>query len=609
MFHLRKLIFCASITASLWGCGDDTDNGDNDTDGTSGSSGSSSTAGSGNKAGSGGKAGSPSTGGTSSAAGETSSAGEATGGSDVSGGSGGSSGSSGSGGSDTNPGGAGEPGQAGEGGAGGEGNPVSPFPKFPAAIALSGCSGVGPICTATQDEGQLALKCGTRAFTGTITENGDYTLTGAAVTSGTTTTNTTCTGNVRPSGVVGTCENTVSPPPSSGSATTTCALAVNAKPLPGISCIELPSEFSNFQFDTTDLGECKLVQNNCNFQANCAQGVVVGTATATGANFSYTLTAKAAAAAPEGGTPAFLQGAQISHPCVTTLAGDALQGSCSAGAYSARGATSLPATSVYDFEAVASKPVPVCSAIGPFTEDLFVLDSCAILKEGEGNEPGLGEPICAFQQNGCIWKVSCMTDPAAPVVFSGKLTPGQTQATWNLNTGTPCEASFDANGNMAGKCTVPGAPACLLKSKAPSPAVGCPQLSSNFTSRGCGNDSDGIPLECRLSLQNGCDFAAICDFSVSRFPDSIFSGKSSTVAGVDYLKFPGLGGRSCSVQRATEAEYSNPANCRVEGEWYGDCLTASGNGCANSFQCVADANGNYPSPFSNIRRGLRLFFD
>lgn len=599
MFDLRKVIFCASITAALWGCGDDNDD-NNPSDGTSGSSGSSS-AGTSSKGGSNSQAGTSSKGGSTSTAGDTGNAGEPTGG------------TAGSGGSDPAPGGAGGEPSEGEGGAGGEpGEPVSKFPKFPAAIALSGCSGVGPICSVVQNEGQLNLQCGTRTFTGAILENGNYTLTGAPLTSGTTTvttTNTTCTGNVRPSGVIGTCENTVTPPPAGGTGVTQCTLTANSNPLPGISCIELPSSFSSFQFDTTDIGECKLIQNNCAFQATCENGVVVGTATATGATFNYTLKAKANAAAPEGVTPTFLKDANVNHACTTTSSGDALQGSCTAGAYSARGATPIPATSVYDFEAVASTPVAACSAIGPFVEDLFVLDSCEILKEGEDNVPGIGEPICAFQQNGCIWKVTCITDPAAPLVFGGKLAPGQTKVDWKLATGTPCEATFDANGNLSGSCTVPGQAACNLKSKAPSPAVGCPQLGTSFTSRGCGNDSDGIPLDCRLSLQNGCNFAAICDFNVGRFPDSIFAGKTSTEGGVDYMKFPGLSGRSCTVQRATEAEYSDPTKCRAEGEWYGDCLTATGGGCANTFQCVADANGAYPSPFSNIRRGLRLFFD
>jgi hypothetical protein len=386
-------------------------------------------------------------------------------------------------------------------------------------------------------------------------------------------------------------------------------LTANTNPLPGISCIELPGDFSSFQFDTTDIGECKVIQNNCAFQATCESGVVVGTATATGATFNYTLKAKANAAAPENGTPAFLKDANVSHSCSTTLSGDALQGTCSAGAYGPRGATPIPATSVYAFEAVTSTPVAVCSAIGPFTEDLFVLDSCEILKEGENGAPGIGEPICAFQQNGCIWKVTCITDPTKPLVFSGKLTPGQTKVNWNLGTGTPCEAGFDANGNLTGQCTVPGEAACNIKSKAAAPAAGCPQLGTSFTSRGCGNDADGSPLDCRLSLQHGCEFAAICDFTETRFPDSIFAGRASTEGGVDYMKFPGLGGRSCSVQRATAEEVANPATCRAAGEWYGDCLTATGGGCANSFQCVADANGNYPSPFSNVRRGLRVFFD
>jgi len=602
IWHPRRVIGLSIVAAALWACSDDDSVGTSPDGSAAGKGGGTSTAGQGSStagkastAGSSGKSGSGTVddggeGGVGPGPGPIDDGGEAGQGPGPVGGSGGSSG--------------------GNGGGGGTG-PVSPYPKFPAALALTGCSAVGPICSVSQNEDKLTLACGTRAFTGTIKENGDYTLTGAPVTSGTTTvttTNTTCTGKLSATGVAGTCDNTVSPPPASGSATTTCTLAVNSSPLPGLSCIELPSKFSNFEFDTKDLGECSLIQNNCAFQATCKEGVVTGTATKTGATFNYTLTAKAAAAAPAGTTPTFAQGALVSHACATTLAGDALQGSCSAGAYSARGATPIPATSVYDFEARASAPVPMCSAVGPFTEHLFVLDSCSALKNAQGTTPGLGEPICSFQQNGCVWKVTCTGDPASPLVFQGKLTPGQTSASWKLPTGVPCEATFDAKGNLTGKCTVPGQATCALASKAPAPAVGCPQLGTNFVSRGCGNDSDGIPLGCRKTLQNGCNFAAICDFNATRFPDSVFAGKTSTESGVDYMKFPGLGGRSCTVQRATAAEVADPANCRGAGEWYGDCLTATGGKCQNSFQCVADANGNYPAPESNIARGLRIWF-
>lgn len=595
IWHPRRVLGLSLVAAALWACSDDNDGGVGSNEPTAGKGGGSSSAGQGSatagKAGSSGSVGS-------SGAGPIDDGGE--------GGVGGVSGPIDDDGGEAGQG----PVPVGGNGGGGGSAPVSPYPTFPTALALSGCSGVGPICSVTQTEEKLTLACGTRAFTGTIKENGDYTLTGAPVTSGTTTvttTNTVCSGKVSAAGVTGTCDNTVSPPPASGSATTTCTLAVNSSPLPGLSCLELPSKFSNFEFDSKDLGECSLIQNNCSFQATCKQGVVTGSATKTGATFNYTLAAKAAAAAPEGGTPTFVKDALVSHACTTELTGSTLQGSCSAGAY--RGTTPIPATSVYDFEAKATAAVPVCGALGPFSEHLFVLDSCAALKNGQGQTPGFGEPICSFQQNGCVWKVTCTADPASPLVFSGKLSPGQNSASWKLPTGAPCEATFDSKGNLNGKCTVPGQATCALSSKAPAPAVGCPQLGTNFISRGCGNDADGIPLSCRQTLQHGCDFAAICDFNATRFPDTVFAGKTSTVDGVDYMKFPGLSGRSCSVQRATPAEIENPANCRGAGEWYGDCLTPTGGSCANSFQCVADANGNYPAPSSNVRRGLRIWFE
>ena len=608
----RRLIWLAFAAAPLWACGDDSDPGDGGAG--AGKGGGAGVAGGTNNGGkqtaSGGEGGEPSIiidGGEGGVPGP---------GPEPTAGVGGDPGSEGGfGGSGGNP----EPETAGAGGEPGVPGPV--YPQFPSVLSVTGCTGVGPLCSVTQVEGEITANCGVRRFTGEVEEDGDFTLVGDNVTAANgTVTATTCAGQVRASGVTATtCSNTVTP--SGGTPSTTqCTLAVDPLIAPGISCLALPKKFDNLVFApkapltgaSITLGAGDVIQDGCNFQATFPNNVVItGTASKTGISFTRSLAALADAQTPNATeqnpspVPAFLKDAVVNHSCTAAINGTSVTGECTAGNVGG-GANAKPATSLYTLASPASGLPGSCSAIGPFTEELFVLDSCTILKNGEGNVPGIGEPICAFQQNGCSWQVSCGPN----LVFGGVLEPGQTKATWQLQTGTPCEASFDASGKLVGSCTVPGQAACNLSSKSPAPAVGCPQLpTTNFFSHGCGNDTDGRPLDCRLTLQHGCDFAAICDFNATRFPDYVFAGKTSTENGIDYMKFPGLSGRQCTVQRATAAELEDEAQCRAPGEWYGDCLTPAGQGCANTFQCVASEEGAYPSPFSNIRRGLRIWFE
>lgn len=604
----RRVIWLALAAAPLWACGDDSDPGDESSAGKGGAGVAGAKATGGSK---------PNDGGGGASAGEV--------GEPTEPGVGGEGGvptgiepSAGAGGelSEAGSGGTGPSGEGGEGG--GDQPPVNVCPALPTVLSLSGCTGVGPLCSVSQDDCEFTANCGGRLFEGELQANGNFTLEGADVTAANgAVTETTCAGQVRPAGVTASCSNTVTPTEGEAS-TTQCQLAVDPLVAPGISCIALPKRLQNLVLApqapltgaSVTLGSCDIIQDGCNFQAECDNDVVfTGTATKTGFTFTRALTALAAAQTPNATeqnpnpVPAFAAGATVNHSCPSTVNGTSVSGLCSAGNVGG-GQNAKPATSLYTVTSTASGLPGSCNAIGPFTEELFVLDSCPILEQGEGDVPGIGEPICAFQQNGCVWQVTCGTD----LQFGGVLQPGQTKAEWRLPTGTPCEASFDAAGKLSGKCTVPGQTACNLSSKAPVPApASCPQLpTTDFYSNGCGG---GDPLNCRVTLQNGCDFAAICDFS-NRFPDVLFAGKASTDAnGVDKLEFNGLGGRTCSVQKATAAEIADPSQFRVEGEWYGDCVLPAaqgGGGCRNNFSITENEDGTFTS--TGNYRGLRVYF-
>jgi hypothetical protein len=266
-------------------------------------------------------------------------------------------------------------------------------------------------------------------------------------------------------------------------------------------------------------------------------------------------------------------------------------GSCGAGA-TGRGGMNTSVCSVSGAYDTAS--LPVCDNLAPTPEHLFALSSCDILRNGEDGAPGIGEPVCAFRQNNCIWEVACGSNPL--LRFSGELAPGATKAEWRLFTGTPCEASFDASGRLTGSCTVPGEEACQLTSRTPAPGgANCPSLpaGTNFRSRGCGG---GDPLDCRVALQHECNFMAICGFS-SRFPDVMIAGEASFVESRSHLEFNGVGDYQCHVDQATTAEIES--GDRAANEWYGQCVNSAGGMCRN----------NWTPENPNGYRGLQIFFE
>ncbi|HEX6243679.1 MAG TPA: hypothetical protein VFZ61_22350 [Polyangiales bacterium] len=478
----------------------------------------------------------------------------------------------------------------------------SGFATLPSVLSLVGCQDVGvpSLCSTTQNEGSISANCAGVVYTGTLTKERAVTLNAPQTTNAAgATVNLSCSGKLQlVGGLTLDCKQTVSAVGETAASEKSCALKSDPQILPGVSCQELPATLSNVvvckegaaaEGTTINAGTCKVIQDGCVFQAECANNTVLtGAVTRTGVTFTQKLKALADAATPATGAPAFLKGAEVNHNCTGTLSNGALTGSCVAGAV--RGGQP---TSSCTLEA-AGTAVPTCENIAPATEQLFALESCDLLKNGEGQNPGIGEPVCAFRQNSCIWDVQCGNDPLTK--FSGRLAPGVKKLEWRLLTGTPCEMSFDATGKMTGKCTVPGEAACPLSSKdAVAGGTNCPALPSgtDVKSNGCGG---GDPLTCRLALQHGCNYMALCGFT-ARFPDLVVAGKTLYQQSRPRFEFNGLADYQCAVDKATEAEIAS--GDRAANEWYGQCTNAVGGQCRN----------NYNPETGTGYRGLRLYFD
>lgn len=491
-----------------------------------------------------------------------------------------------------------DPSDGGDGDAGGDGS-TPPAAAFPSVLSLTGCTslGISALCSVSKDGDALQANCGGRPFTGTVTANGNVTLASAALGTDTETSGAiACTGRFLAGQLTASCSQT-----GTDGGTTTCNLVSDRQILPGVTCMELPSELPQLTLTpngggtAVNLGTCKVIQDGCVYQAECGSEVYTGAVTRTGFSFTRPLTALADAQTPTNGNPrAFDQGDTVNHPCTVAIDGTAVSGTCVAGA-----SGSQPATSVYNITSGTVAAPPVCLPLAPESEHLFVLDSCSALKDGIGEEPGIGQPVCALRQNNCIWEVNCGNDPL--LTFSGRATPGSRRVEWRLATGTPCEAGFSESGTLTGSCTVPGEAACSLSNIPAVPGdTSCPAMpvGTAFRSHGCGG---GSGIQCRAALQHKCDFMAVCSFT-NRYPDAIIAGQSSFVPGSSrgQLDFNGLVGYNCSVNEATAEEIADTSFAgRVPGEWYGQCTNATGGQCRN----------NYNTSTGTGFRGFRLFFE
>lgn len=529
---------------------------------------------------------------------DVSTGGSASGGSKSGEASGGSKSDDGSGGAEQS---GGEAATGGESQATGGSGPQSEYPLLPSVLSLGGCEEleVGPLCTVTQDEGQLSANCSGLALSGSVDAEGVVKLVSEESKNDLGELSVVeCLGelkygNLRTASCVRTTSFEGVP-----DVTTSCELFSDPVILPGIACLELPRTLSDVVLcsegadnggETIDAGSCSVVQDGCVFQAECEDDrVLTGSVTATGVRFDQNLTALADA---EGEAPAFFAGEMVSHSCSGELEGNSLTGSCSAGRAGRRGTdTSVCALSAGIPELPAS-----CDNLAPTSEHLFVLDSCDLLKNGEGGaDTGIGEPICAVRQNSCIWEVQCGQE----LVFSGRIAPADTKLSWQLATGTPCEASFDSEGKMSGSCQVAGELACPLSSKDPVPGgaeCGLLPESTGFYGRGCG-DHGGARLTCSSTMQHGCDFMATCAFAGPLLVAGSASVNEETSR--ERLDFNGLGDWQCHVEEASQSDVE--ADARLEGEWFGQCENSLTEGlCRDNYDAIENPTGF---------RGLQVFW-
>lgn len=475
------------------------------------------------------------------------------------------------------------------------------YPQMPAAISLTGCDdlGLGALCTVTQTDGTFAANCSGVLLDGTIDTAGQITMTRPTYTNTSSDAiSLSCTGALRSTRATATCTRTTTPV--GGTAVTeTCNLVATGDLLPGVTCMELPAQLSAVSICTEGMamggqtiaaGDCSVVQDDCIFQASCTGGqTLYGSVSTTGLSFSQAFPALADAQTPSnGGSPAFLAGESVSHACSATVMDGTLAGSCEAGR-SGRGGMN---TSVCSIGGTAGT-VGQCTGLPE--ETIFALDSCDVLENGENGIPGIGEPLCVFRRSNCVWEVDC---GGPQLTFSGRIQPGAQNLDWTLATGTPCTMQFDSAGNPTGSCTVPGQAACALSSKTAVPGgSSCPILPSatGFYGRGCGAVATDH-LQCRLSMQHGCDFAAVCNFRTT-YPSVVIRGQSSYSTGTrGRLDFNGLNDWTCYVDEATADDIANDG--RVAGEWYGQCSNPAGGMCRDNYD---------PTTGSGLR-GLQLFF-
>jgi hypothetical protein len=460
----------------------------------------------------------------------------------------------------------------------------------------------------TQTGSTFTANCSGVRFSGTVQPTGDLTFASsttpqqAAI---------TCTGRFTGGQVAASCSR----PADTGS--TSCNLVSQRDVLPGVACLELPQSIDTFRLSPergslapVTLGSCALIQDDCVFQAECAEDVVItGAVTATGVTFSRPITtlvrgplqgAAPAPGQPDTRPPQFEAGVEFAHTCTTTLTGTAVSGTCWAGGRALITDTTNPGHATQSRWPISGTPVGVpatCAAITSVNEKLFALDSCEELRDGADGEPGIGQPVCAFRQNNCIWEVNCGNSPL--LRFAGRIQPGDRRFAWKLATGTPCDAGFDASGKLDGKCTVPGAQACNLTETAAVPGVAgqCPAMpATGFLSRGCG----GASVACRTTLQHGCSFMSLC--AMGPFADLVIAGRASFEGQLDRLDFNGAADRQCHATKQASVSTSVPNGTtpdQFSSEWRGDCPSPSlGAGCRG-----AGVEGGVRGFF-----GLQLFF-
>src|SRR5690606_15188065 len=188
----------------------------------------------------------------------------------------------------------------------GETEGSSPYPALPETLSLRGCEdlGVGPLCSVTQDGASVSANCGGVVYTGELAESGNITWTTESTVNGNgATVETSCEGRFLLGQLQLTCTQTTSATDETEASEATCSARSKRTVLPGVACMELPSEIEDFVLCaegedngsvTLSADECRVIQDGCDFQIQCADDLVLsGTVGASTLGFRYVLPALA----------------------------------------------------------------------------------------------------------------------------------------------------------------------------------------------------------------------------------------------------------------------------------------------------------------------------
>jgi len=342
---------------------------------------------------------------------------------------------------------------------------------LPTATVVRSSCGLNTICTVTQDGCDWQANCDGDLFNGEGQgQEFPFVFPDQSV----------CTGSVVDGELVGSCT----------SAAGTCDFASDSNPDPVWSCAALPREITNVTTCGVERETCEVIQEGCDFRANCGGGSTIISGYLEGDTVVQWDTT-------ENG---------INLRCSGELADGALTGSCTQ-----RGRVTNPVT-CDDFSAdVPPRDGPVCEETLP--QDGFVLEGC-----------GLDGGAFAFQR-GCAWALR-----VGGTEYTG-VAEGANAFVFTNADGQTCSASVE-DGKLGGSCEGGGA-SCDFATVEPVPDPSCFQVPARVSSSGCDAEFD-----CQV-VQNGCDIAASCAGG------SVAFAGTATATGVT---FPGLENNVCVAE-------------------------------------------------------------
>jgi hypothetical protein len=347
--------------------------------------------------------------------------------------------------------------------------------SLPTSFAIEGSCEFASPCQLTQEGNAWEMVCGTLAWRRTILQGE---ATGENSFPFISPSGSVCSAEVIDGELLGSCEDSLGE---------TCSFETDSQTDPSPLCPTL-SGLSAITTCTESYGSCELVQEGCAFLGKCDNGAgYIG-----------------GSVDSDGGLNISTSDGSINYRCGGSRVDGAVNGTCT---QSGRGVIDPLSC---DFSAIAPIVPAACDASLP--ESGFVLQGCGF------------DDSCLAVQNGCAWRISC----------SNGSYEGLAQATNKFDfvgpEGGACTGSV-VDGEFLGSCQK-GDETCAFAPKAPEVDESCYQLRSELSSSGCGPN-----LKCK-TLQNGCDFVAMCGGG------EFLQGTS----GENGISFAGLNGFVCEAE-------------------------------------------------------------